>query len=573
MSKLLLVGIDLGTTNTSCSVGELLPNGSVGSITPINIWQLLHDPDSEAAFGFDSILPSVIYFREDGEIYSGLYCKIAAPDLTVKGGTIIRDIKRQMGNSAWHINLGKAQLYPRHISSLLLLTVKRSIEHLYPDGEIHRLVLAIPASFSSLMRQETLRAALLAGFDPSVIDLLDEPVAALLSALIHPKSEALSLMSDVPLLVFDMGGGTLDTSIVTVSEPSKKIDILATSRYHDFAGNDMDLELAALVLQKLRLHPEYNRFLENDKGTRASALEIGHGLLAVGERIKLNLSGVLDPLAQVGGIEARLDHFRRTREGLSVNLTLDFSVEPEPKSLMIPVHELISTLQPFMITRGQHGPHIFAPVEQALARAGVRRPSNIYLAGGSSYFPLVQDAIGGYFTTFPTMLDPFYAVSQGAVAWAEMSLSGAWKTTETMRDGIYLKRRGHSFLEIFTHPAPIPSPIQETEFTTEECPYFTEGGNRVRLEFFQGDSTRDPLLGLCHVEDIQFEQTLDEGSRLSKIRASIDTNKMFHFDLFFQNQTTDIIQSVSFQPGRLSPVNGQEDSAVLKGLSLNGESI
>lgn len=328
----LLVGIDLGTTNTTCSVADSLPDGTAGQITPLHILQFLHPPGAQNCFGPHDVLPSVVGLGSDGTVYTGLRAKTAAPELLSQHFRIVRDIKRQLGNPSWQVLLANRTLRPRHISALLLATVKRSLDAAYPDAVIEKLVLTTPASFSSMMRQETLAAADIAGFDPRTIDLLDEPVAALLSSLIQTPSALRPTWSGKPVLVFDMGGGTLDASIISISDTSRTVEILATSRYHEFAGNDIDLELAALLLQRIRASHDYDGFLEIHPpvGTASPALQIGLGLLSVGEQVKLNLSQLLQNGPQVGGIQNKLNHFRSSPTFVVADLTLDFNVSTQP---------------------------------------------------------------------------------------------------------------------------------------------------------------------------------------------------------------------------------------------------
>jgi molecular chaperone DnaK (HSP70) len=568
----LLVGLDLGTTNTTCSVAEYLSDGSAGPIEAVPILQLLHEPDGENCFGTHGVLPSVVGIDLRGAIYTGLGAKAATPELLSKGYRIVRDIKRQLGNPSWQLLVSGRKLRPKHISGLLLATVKRSIARAYPDAFLEQLVLTIPASFSSLMRQETLEAAELAGFDPSRIDLLDEPVAALLSELIENNGEVAPRWSSKPVLVFDMGGGTLDASVVSISEESLTVEILATSRYHEFAGNDIDLELGALVLNRVRGHPTYNRFLEtdssNDSGTHA--FQIGLGLMSVGEQLKIKLSQVLQRGPQIGGLEKEITYFRTSGEQIAADFALDFDAEPKPPDTQFSVVELIEHLAPFMRPGGNRDRDIFVPVTQALARASVEVPEHILLAGAASYFPLVRDAIAAYFLRTPDMLDPVYAVSHGAVVWSILKRSRAWHITETLRDSIFLKRRGHTFLEILTHPSPIPSGIQSKRFDAEESPYFSETSGRIRLEFYQGESPRDPRLSLCHVEDLTLQRKLGEDARLTEIQARVDSNKVFHFDMVFEDRAGSVSASISFTPGSRRPSEREDASNSLAGLILNG---
>jgi hypothetical protein len=194
--------------------------------------------------------------------------------------------------------------------------------------------------------------------------------------------------------------------------------------------------------------------------------------------------------------------------------------------------------------------------------------------GGSSNFPPVVGALFNYFRKEPRRLDPFFAVSEGAVAWTYLRHRSDWKIHEALHDSLFLKRKGHPFLEIVGGPIPVPAPKLARALANEECPYFGDGGRAVRLEFFQGAAADDPFMTLAHVERLQLPRDLAPESRLVEVAGALDENKVFRFSLVFQDARTGerVSGEVEFRPS--SPAGGAgRREALPAGLSLNGEPV
>jgi hypothetical protein len=159
----------------------------------------------------------------------------------------------------------------------------------------------------------------------------------------------------------------------------------------------------------------------------------------------------------------------------------------------------------------------------------------------------------------PKRLDPFFSVARGAAAWAYLSEAGFWNIRERIPDSLFLKRRGHPFLEIF--PAVnVPSETSTRLIDSDDCPYVGGPGNVVRLEFYQGTAVEDPLMSLAHVEHVRFPRDLDEETRLVEVSGRINKNKVYEFTLVFEGKDGRIPASVSFgahsRAGRTEPTEG-----------------
>src|SRR6184192_3555546 len=201
----LIVGIDLGTTNSEIAA---FLNGKVEVLGP------------EA----DKMLPSCVGFSSAGTLLVGREARhqqLLYPNLT------IRSIKRKMGSTE-PVKFADKEFTPQEISSLILRQLVQWAEQAFHQP-IRRAVITVPAYFSDAQRQATREAGELAGLE--VVRILNEPTAA--SLTYDPKHTALHR-----ILVYDLGGGTFDVSIVQAQEGV--IEVLASHGDTQLGGDDFD---------------------------------------------------------------------------------------------------------------------------------------------------------------------------------------------------------------------------------------------------------------------------------------------------------------------------------------------
>src|ERR687888_873484 len=201
------VGIDLGTTN---SVVAVLEAGE-----PVVI------PNAEGS----RITPSVVGYSKTGEILVGEVAKrqaITNPDRTV------RSIKRQMGRKDWTIDIDGKKWTPQEISAQILGKLKRDAEG-YLGDKVTQAVITVPAYFDDAQRQATKEAGQIAGLE--VQRIINEPTAASLAY-------GLDKQHDQTILVFDLGGGTFDVSILEIGEGV--FEVKATHGDTQLGGDDWD---------------------------------------------------------------------------------------------------------------------------------------------------------------------------------------------------------------------------------------------------------------------------------------------------------------------------------------------
>lgn len=221
-----VLGIDLGTTNTCVAIvdddpaGRVLPNAE-GELTT----------------------PSVVFFGEDGMAAVGQH---AVAELTRDPGRVVTLVKREMGRDDCAIDAAGGRWYPQQVSALILRKVVEDalarLGYAVPtEGPIADAVITVPAYFGSAERQATVDAGKLAKLN--VMDIVNEPTAA---AVAHGLRGA---GGGRTVLVYDLGGGTFDVTIVRVLPT--EVRVVATGGDAHLGGADWDRRLADLVLDKL----------------------------------------------------------------------------------------------------------------------------------------------------------------------------------------------------------------------------------------------------------------------------------------------------------------------------------
>ena len=205
MSK--VIGIDLGTTNSCVAVVE---GGEVTVIT---------NPEGGRT------TPSVVGFKKNGERLIGQLARrqaVSNPDRTVEF------IKRHMGESGYKVNIGDKSYTPPEISAMILQKLKADAESFLGES-VTQAVITVPAYFNDGQRQATKDAGKIAGLD--VLRIINEPTAAALAY-------GLNKDSDEKVLVFDLGGGTFDVTILELSD--NVFEVLSTSGDTKLGGYDFD---------------------------------------------------------------------------------------------------------------------------------------------------------------------------------------------------------------------------------------------------------------------------------------------------------------------------------------------
>ncbi len=347
-----IIGIDLGTTNSCVAVYE---GGE-----PIVI------PNPEGA----RTTPSVVAVTKTGERVVGQVAKrqsITNPDKTVSS------IKRHMG-SDYKVSIdGKAQT-PQEISAMILQKLKSDAEA-YLGTKITKAVITVPAYFSDAQRQATKDAGKIAGLE--VMRIINEPTAAAL-AYGMDKEE------DQKILVFDLGGGTFDVSILEISDGV--FEVLATNGDTMLGGDDFDQRVIDWIADKFRA--ENGIDLRNDK-------TVLQRLKDAAEKAKIELSGMASTNINLPFITATADgplHFDATLTRAEFDRITADLVE-----------------------------RCIVPTKKAIADAGisVSQIDKVLLVGGSTRIPAVQEAVKNFIGKEPFKgINPDECVAVGAAIQA-----------------------------------------------------------------------------------------------------------------------------------------------------------
>lgn len=327
MSK--VIGIDLGTTNSCVAVME---GGEAVVI-----------PNAEGA----RTTPSVVGFSKTGERLVGQVAKrqaVSNPDRTVSS------IKRYMGTD-YKVTIDDKNYTPQEISAMILQKLKADAEA-YLGTKVEKAVITVPAYFSDSQRQATKDAGKIAGLE--VLRIINEPTAAALAYGLDKEEEQ-------TILVYDLGGGTFDVSILELGEGV--FEVKATSGNNRLGGDDFDQRVMDYLADEFK--KESGIDLRNDR----MALQ---RLREAAEKAKIELSGV-------GSTNVNLPFISADANGpkhLDINLT------------RAKFEEMTSDL--LEKTMG--------PTRQALADSGLE-PKNIdkiLLVGGATRMPAVQEAISKF---------------------------------------------------------------------------------------------------------------------------------------------------------------------------------
>jgi molecular chaperone DnaK len=213
------VGIDLGTTN---SVVAILEGG---------------EPTVIANAEGSRTTPSVVAFAKNGEVLVG---EVAKRQAVTNVDRTVRSVKRHMGEHDWKISIDGKDFTPQQISAFVLQKLKRDAES-YLGEKVTDVVVTVPAYFNDAQRQATKEAGQIAGLN--VLRIINEPTAAALAYHLEKDDEA-------TILVFDLGGGTFDVSLLEVGEGV--VEVKATSGDNHLGGDDWDGRVVDWLVTKFK---------------------------------------------------------------------------------------------------------------------------------------------------------------------------------------------------------------------------------------------------------------------------------------------------------------------------------
>ena len=356
MSK--AIGIDLGTTNSCVAVVE---GGSVVII-----------PTAEG----QRTTPSVVAFTKDNQRLVG---EAARRQASVNAGRTISSVKRHMGTD-WKANIDGRSYRPQEISAMILRKLRSDAEA-YLGEAVTDAVITVPAYFNDIQRQATKDAGRIAGLD--VLRIINEPTSAALAYGLDNEAEQ-------KILVYDLGGGTFDVSVIEISEGI--ITVLATNGDNHLGGDDFDERIVHWIIQSFR--NEHHIDLSKDPGALQRVREVA-------EQAKKELSAT---------------------EMTTVHLPYIAQGKGEPIHLEMPLTRAkFDELTYDLVERTA------LPVQSALNDAGIAASelTKVLLVGGSTRIPAVQEKVHSLTGLIPSKnINPDECVAQGAAIQAD-TLSGS----------------------------------------------------------------------------------------------------------------------------------------------------
>jgi molecular chaperone DnaK len=348
-----IIGIDLGTSNSAAAV-------MVGGKPTIV-------PAAEGVSIGGKAVPSYVAFTKDGQVLVG---EPARRQAALNPETTIQAIKRKMGTDYTVSMFGKTYT-PQQISGFILRKIKNDAEA-FLGQKVSKAVITVPAYFNDAQRQATKDAGEIAGLE--VVRLINEPTAAAFAYGLD-KTEG-----EHKILVFDLGGGTLDVTIMEFG--GNVFTVKSTSGDTQLGGTDMDNALLNYVAEDF--HSQNGIDLRVDK---MAMQRLREGV----EKAKVELSTTFET---------------------TINLPFITADASGPKHLVMPITraKLESLVQP-IIDRCRE------PVNRAVADAGFtpQQIDNIILVGGPTRMPIVQKFVESYFGKTPERgVDPMECVAMGA---------------------------------------------------------------------------------------------------------------------------------------------------------------
>ncbi len=421
MSK--IIGIDLGTSNSAAAV-------LIGDKPTII-------PAAEGVSVGGKTTPSYVAFTKDGQMLVG---EPARRQAELNPENTITAIKRKMGTREKVTVFGK-EYTPQQISAFILQKIKKDAET-YLGETVSKAVITVPAYFDNDQRQATKDAGEIAGLE--VVRLVNEPTAASFAYSVDKKEENLKI------LVFDLGGGTLDVTIMDYGDGV--FEVKSTSGDTHLGGTDMDNALMDYVISKFK----------DDSGVDLKGnKDVYHRLKESTEKAKIELSTTLET-------QINLPFIAQDASGQPVHLNMTIT--------RAKLEQLVSPI-------AQKCKH---PIEQALSDAGLTPADidKILMVGGPTRMPIIQKTVEEFLNKkVERGIDPMECVAMGAAIQAGV-LSGDVEDVvlvDVTPLSLGIETMGGVFTKMIERNTPVPTK-QSQVFSTA-----ADNQTTVEVHILQGE--------------------------------------------------------------------------------------
>jgi molecular chaperone DnaK len=500
-----IIGIDLGTTN---SVLAVIQDG-VPALLPVN---------------GDRLLPSVVGIAPNGDVLVGTSARnqwVVAPDRTV------RSIKRKMGKAETVGMAGKSYT-PQEIAAFILTSIREAAQDALGEGS-RRAVITVPAYFDETQRQATLEAGEIAGL--IVERIINEPTA---SALAY--GYGLANDQHLKVLVYDLGGGTFDVSIIELH--SGVVDVLATAGDNFLGGDDFDERLAAMIADEF--DAEHHSDLRQHHQAWAR-------LLRAAEEAKIELSSA--PYAEI-----KLEYIAKDRKGNPLHI--------EREVARSEFEQLIADLLGRTLEL----------VRKALVDAKLRSDEieRVLLVGGSTRIPAVWELITVQMGQEPHIeIDPDAAVALGAAVQAGIiageeidailvDVTPYSLGIETAQIGYGGRVHADLFTPLVRRNTTVP--VQKSQVFTTIFP----GQEQIHINVYQGENpaaSQNVLLGDFMVEDLKPNRP--DGLSDVTVNFQLDINGILDVTVAERKSGKRVSERLKASRQRLSPDDIAQSQAKL----------
>jgi molecular chaperone DnaK (HSP70)/Tfp pilus assembly protein PilF len=541
-----VLGIDLGTTNSTITEICWEPQNP----NDIALRCLEVDQPTSAGVYTNTLVPSVVAIDGEktlvGEGAKRLLARGIAQGEEFK--TVFAECKNDIGAQRTYHKAPDGYRSAAEIGGHVLRFLKDAAFE-YDSAQAARVTVTVPASFQAAQRLDTVRAAMIAGIPMSPGDLLDEPVAAFLDYLVsHRKTLTPLLRTPKNLVIFDFGGGTCDVAVFRpMGDPQSgqwQMNPLAVSRYHRLGGGDLDRAIVHEVLLSQFL--EQNGMSAFDLDFEQRKREFEPAYLGVAEALKVGLCTEIARLDSFGKyasadkaqiVKSLPGAYPCTIAGRELLLRSPKLTAARWEELLIPF--LDTDMLAAVESEYRFTCSIFAPVQDAIERAGVERSEVglCLLVGGSSLIPQILGAMRAFLRnaqllTYPDQESIQLAVARGAAYHAlSLALFGGSIFQVVCHDRIAIQT-GAGPIELVPRGAQLPWPAGGGTAQNLSLRVPANAGSKgtdLRVEIVAGDESRLLLREVVRLVGVK------KGDPLC-IEYRLDENQVFDFTLRLADQ-------------------------------------